>query len=228
MKKSIALLLALALCAVLLPVCAQDAPIVYVTIANGDLVLSQAKVAVEDVDNDGALTIADALYLAHENAFDGGAEAGFKAEIGQYGLMLTKLWGVENGVGYGYYVNNALAMGLADPVADGDYINAFVYTDLTAWSDTYSFFDQSACEPGEATLTLYTVGFDENYVPVHNALSGAELTINGEKTGVLTDENGRAVITVQEGDVVSAVCETGVLVPPCCVCRAAEEAEKAA
>ena len=198
MKKVLSIVLALLMLLAMIPasLAQETAPVVYVTIADQDLKLVQRPIVLHDTDNDGVLTIADALYLAHEEGYEGGAAAGFATQMGDYGLSITRLWGVENGGSYGYYVNNALAMGLADPVADGDYINAFVYTDLTAWSDTYSFFDQSACEPGEATLTLYTVGFDENYVPVHNALSGAELTINGEKTGVLTDENGRAAICV--------------------------------
>ena len=45
---------------------------------------AQIEVELTDVDEDGALTIADALYLAHEAAFEGGAEAGFADAMGEY------------------------------------------------------------------------------------------------------------------------------------------------
>lgn len=50
----------------------------------------------------------------------------------------NKLWGTENGGSYGYYVNNVSTWSLTDPVDEGDYVNAFVYTDLTTWFDTYA------------------------------------------------------------------------------------------
>lgn len=225
MKKAFSLLMALML---LLSVCVfaqaeeETQPVVYVTIANGELALCQEPVTVTDADGDGALTIADALYLAHEAAFDGGAEAGFAAETTEYGLTLTRLWGVENGGSYGYYVNNTAAMSLADPVADGDFINAFVYTDLTAWSDVYCFFDAETVAPGEVTLTLSAAGYDENWAPVTSPLAGAVITVNGEKTESVTDENGQVTLTVEAGDVISAVAEDATLVPPCCVAEDAQ------
>ena len=51
---------------------------VYVTVSNaGSLVLAQGAVTVTDIDNDGLLTVNDALYCAHEAKYDGGAEAGY-------------------------------------------------------------------------------------------------------------------------------------------------------
>lgn len=230
MKKTLAVLLAALMLLALVPAVAEEAeaPVVYVTIANGELVAAQIEVELTDVDEDGALTIADALYLAHEAAFEGGAEAGFADAMGEYGLMLTKLWGVENGGSYGYYVNNEAAMGLADPLEDGDFVNAFVYTDTAAFSDTYAFFDEFDALAGEVTLTLYAAGYDANWAPVTNPVAGAVITVNGEKTEAVTDENGKATLTVQAGDVVSAVSDSQPLVPPCCVILAVEDLEDAA
>ena len=230
MKKTLAVLLAALMLLALVPAVAEEveAPVVYVTIANGELVAAQIEVELTDVDEDGALTIADALYLAHEAAFEGGAEAGFADAMGEYGLMLTKLWGVENGGSYGYYVNNEAAMGLADPLEDGDFVNAFVYTDTAAFSDTYAFFDEFDALAGEVTLTLYAAGYDANWAPVTNPVAGAVITVNGEKTEAVTDENGQATLTVQAGDVVSAVSDSQTLVPPCCVILAVEDLEDAA
>ena len=101
----------------------------YVTIADKEknTPLVQKEVTVTDIDEDGKLTINDALYIAHEENFEGGAEAGYKTATTEYGLTLKVLWGTDNGNGYGYYVNNKSAWSLADEVTDGDYINAFIF-----------------------------------------------------------------------------------------------------
>ena len=97
---------------------ADDGTKVYVTIADkdGKLVLVQEAITVTDIDNDGKLTINDALYCAHEAKFEGGAAAGYLSEMTEYGLSLKKLWGTDNGSGYGYDVNNEGAMSLSDEV----------------------------------------------------------------------------------------------------------------
>ena len=201
---------------------------VYVTIAddNGKLVAAQEEIELSDADGDGAITINDALFNAHEVLYDGGAEAGYGSAEGDYGLMLTKLWGIENGGSYGYYVNNASAMGLADPVKDGDSVSAFVYTDTAAFSDTFCFFEEAiqddcvvfteAQSGNEITYTLLAATFDENWAPITVPVVGAEITIDGSKTGVITDENGKAAITVPDvGEhIISAVSDSQTLVPP--------------
>ena len=48
---------------------------VTVTIKNGGIVVARESVEVTDIDEDGALTINDALYCAHEKFYDGGAAA---------------------------------------------------------------------------------------------------------------------------------------------------------
>lgn len=201
---------------------------VYVTISDdsGKLVAAQEEIELTDVDGDGALTVNDALYNAHEKLYDGGATAGYGSDTGDYGLFITKLWGVENGGSYGYYVNTASAMGLTDPVKDGDSVSAFVYTDTTAFSDTFCYFEESVqedcvlfidAEAGkEITYTLVAATFDENWAPITVPVAGAEITIDGKKTGVKTDENGKATITVPAvgNHIISAVSDSQTLVPP--------------
>lgn len=193
---------------------------VFVTISDGSLALAFEEVALTDADGDGALTVNDALIAAHDKSFEGGAAAGYGSEATEYGLSMTKLWGIEdkNG-GYGYYVNNASAMSLADPVKAGDHIVAFVYTDTTAFSDTYSFFDVTEASASEVTLTLSSVGFDENWAPVTSPVEGAVITVDGNKTDVKTDADGKATVKVEgEGrHVVSAVSDAVTLVPPVCI-----------
>ena len=76
----------------------------------GMLVFCDAALEVSDVDDDGNLTVYDALYAAHQMGYDGGAAAGLDTGDFGYGLSLTKLWGVDNGGSYGYYVNDMAAM----------------------------------------------------------------------------------------------------------------------
>ena len=189
---------------------------VFVTIANGDLVLAYAEVALTDADGDGALTVNDALIAAHDSAFEGGAEAGYTSENTDYGLSMTKLWGVENGGSYGYYVNNASAVSLADPVKSGDHIVAYVYTDTAAYSDTYSFFDLVSSTDSGLTLTLSAAGYDENWAPITYPIEGATITVNGKASEYKTDAAGKVTVVLDGTGtfVISATSDTVTLVPP--------------
>lgn len=203
---------------------AEEQPLtanVYVTIANkGNLVVTQEKITVTDKDNSGTLTINDALYCAHEAKYEGGAAAGYASAVTQYGLSITKLWGDDSG-NFGYYVNNKSAYSLADTVKEGDYVTAFVYADLTAWSDTYCYFNVNTIttEAGkEISLTLSAAGYDSEGNSIVLPVEGATITLNGEKTEYKTDKDGKVTFTVdKEGSyVISAVSDKQILVPPVC------------
>ena len=186
-----------------------------------------------DIDGDGALTINDALYAAHTTYYDGGA-AGYGSAQSDWGLSMTKLWGIENGGSYGYYVDNASAMSLADPVSAGSYVAAFVYTDTAAFSDTYCYFDAqqitNGVVGGSVTLTLSAAGFDENFAPISYPVAGAEITIDGNGTGVYTDDNGVAVVPFSAAGVytISAHSDSQTLVPPVCLVSVGEYAPQTA
>ncbi len=221
--KFIAVLSAICLIAALFcfpAVAADNTATVYVTIANGSLVMTQKAVTVTDTDKDGKLTINDALYLAHEAGFEGGAAAGYAAASGSYGLSITKLWGVANGGSYGYYLNNVSAMGLTDPVKNGDYLTAFIYTDTTAFSDAYSYFNVNTAKSAageKLTLTLSSAGYDANWNPVVKPVADAVITVNGKDTTFKTDADGKVTLTLDAGTyTVSASSATAVLVPPVC------------
>lgn len=208
-------------CSLFVCVSAASETKVYVTVSDdsGALVMKADSVTVSDIDGDGSLTVNDALYCAHEQYYNGGASDGYASENTQYGVSLTKLWGVSNGGSYGYYVNNSMAMSLSDVVSDGDYINAYVYTDTAAWSDTYCYFDShnyTAEEGGSVRLTLKAVGFDEEYNPVSNPVSGAAIVIDGVKTEYVTAEDGSVSIALDKSGsfVISAVSDSQILVPP--------------
>ncbi|MDO4863077.1 MAG: hypothetical protein Q4A05_02805, partial [Ruminococcus sp.] len=191
---------------------------VFVTVADGEgkLAVAQEAVTVTDIDKDGKLTINDALVITHDKFYEGGSEAGYASSEGQYGLGLDKLWGTENGGSYGYYVNNAAAMGLADEVKSGDYINAFVYPDPSAWATTYyGWFDKNTAEAdegGEIEVTLMRASFDENYQMVPVAVEGAAITVNGSATEVKTDAEGKAKIKLDNAgkNIISAASPEGM------------------
>ena len=223
MKHTITLILTLCLLLSLFAIGAsaqKNHTIVTVTIAaQGELVATQVSVPVEDIDGDGEFTINDALYCAHEQVYEGGANAGYGYYSGEYGLSMSKLWGDESGA-YGYYLNNASCMSLADPVKNGDCITAFVYAS-SDWSDVYTYFDVSTktIEVGqEITLTLMAAGYDENWNPITYPVEGATLTFEGRKTGFVTDAQGKVTISPEAAGthIYSAVHDGMTIVPPVC------------
>lgn len=221
MKKLPAILLSLLMLmsALTVGVTAEDTAAVTVTIVDkGTLVLIAETVTVTDTDGDNALTVHDALLAAHEAYYDG--EAGYSAYEGDYGLAIGTLWGDISG-NFGYYRNNASCRSLTDPVAGGDSLVAFVYADAEYYSDMYTWFEPTVTtvEAGQTlTLTLSGAGFDANWNPITLPVSGAVITVNGEKADAVTDENGIATLTLDTAGevIVSAVSDTAVLVPPVC------------
>lgn len=217
-----------------LPTAAADSINVYVTISDseGKLVLAEEKTAVSDTDGDGKFTINDALYTAHEKKYKGGAKEGYSAVESQYGLSMEKLWGVENGGSYGYYVNNESALALLDEIKEGDKVNAYVITDLEGWSDKYCWFETDAKETAigdEIAVTLLYAGYDENWSPVTSPVENAVITLNGEKTSFKTDSEGKAVVKLDKsGDIlISASSEELILVPPVLKLSVSEPATEA-
>ena len=213
MKKFLCTLLALAL------ICgAAFAEVVNVTITNGqgEFCLACEPIEVSDVDGDGALTVYDALYCAHESKYEGGAAAGFGAEDQGYGPSLTKLWGEENGGSYGYYVNNSGCDSLATPIDEGVHVQAYAYQDLESWSDQFSFFEITEANGDALTLTLSGIGFDADWNEVVSPIAGAVITVDGADSGLVTDENGSVTLTISEdgAHIISATAADAVLVPP--------------
>lgn len=216
---SLALVFAMLICTVFaFASCGEVKDYVYVTIADGsgNLVMTHEKVELDD------LTINGALSAAHDKKYNGGASAGYASADSEYGMMLTKLWGVENGGAYGYYVNNTAAMSLGDAVKVGDNVYAFIYQDATTYADKYAYFDSFTAEAkkgDKVTLTLSYFTYDENWSLVTMAAEGATITINGEKSDIVTGADGKAELTFdKKGEyVISAVSSDAVLTPAVCV-----------
>jgi len=219
MKKLIAIVLA-----VMLFCSAALAENVYVSISDdqGKLLLTALEVNATDVNNDGVVSIYDALFAAHEAAYEGGAEAGFKTEDTEFGLSMLSLWGVDNGGSFGYYVNNNFVYSLLDAVTDGDHVQAYAFTDLETWSDTYSYFDRLFVDgANEFELTLTALGYDADWNIIAIPVEGAVITLNGAATEFITDAEGKASVSLSsDGEyVISAYSDNMTLVPPVCIAK---------
>jgi len=210
---------------------------IYVTIASeGSIVndknnsyVAQVPVTVTDRDDNGILTVDEALYATHEEYYEGGAEAGYNSYIGTYGLSLGMLWGKGTPgttATAGYWINNASCWSLEDSVKEGDYITAFNYCDTTGWSDSYSCFDKNEVEVEKgdtATLTLNAVGYDSDWNIVFSPYCGAKVIFLGEtvQEAMTTDENGQVIIRFNSSFSVGtyylmAYKEDGTIVPSVC------------
>lgn len=198
---------------------------VYVTIADntGKLAVRQQSVEVTDIDADGALTINDALYLAHEKYYKGGAEAGYATETGAWGLYLTKLWGDES-QWYGFYRNSEYSMGLGDPVVEGDFVDAFCYSDSKKHSDKYTFFNQRVIEVHrneEFTLKLKYLGYDADFNLVSGKVKNATIIDGSNDTEIKVNKKGAATLSLKAvgGHLITAKStkKKSVLIPPACM-----------
>jgi len=205
---------------------AESAPLsaeVYVSVSDdaGALVLACVPVTVTDLDADGLLTIHDALTAAHTAHHPDGA-AGYLAEASEFGLSMVRLWGIENGGSFGYYLDDASVWSLLDEVNVGAHVKAYAFTDLAAWSDTYAFFSAhhvDAAPAAEITLTLSCAAYDDAWNPVTLPVEGAQLLLDGTPIGAVTDAQGmvRLQFTEPGSYVISARSQTQTLVPPVCI-----------
>ncbi len=198
---------------------------VYVSVSDkGQLVSAQTEVTVTDIDGDHTLTVNDALWAVHEAVYSGGAKEGYSYYTHKdYGLSIGKLWGDSSG-NFGYYLNNKSCWGLADTVKNGDYLNAFVYSDSKNYSDKYCFFNNftaTADVNSDIELTLSSAGYDASWNPVTLPVANAEITVDGKATGVKTDANGKATIQISGAGehIISAVSASETLVPPVCTAQ---------
>lgn len=220
-------IISFALAVVLITACmsinafADNSATVFVSIADkGRLVVAMEEVTVTDIDNDGVLTVNDALYAAHESAFPDGASKGYGYyNHKDYGLSLGKLWGDSSG-NFGYYLNNKSCWSLADTVKSGDCLNAFVYSDSKYFSDKYCYFSASEISAdmnSDIVLTLNSAGYDENWNPVTVPVAGAEITVDGLSTGIKTDSEGKATIKISSsGTHIISATSSSTIVPPVC------------
>lgn len=184
---------------------------VYVTIASGGNIvedknggyMAQAPVTVTDLNADGMLTVDEALYVTHEEYYNGGAEAGYSSYTGFYGLAIARLWGngtEDSPAISGYYLNNTSCWSLADVVSEGDYITAFNYYDASGWSDKYAFFTDNKVvvnSGSSVALTLKYNGYDADWNPVTLPVEGANVVFLGNDDSEVLTTNADGQVTIE-------------------------------
>lgn len=189
---------------------------VYVTITNaGEICYDKdqnpvivRKINVSDKNSNGSIDIDDAFITIHEEA---GFSDGYATSEADWGLSISKLWGVENGGAYGYYVNNEIANGLMQTLENNDYLSAYVYKDASSYSDVYTYFNKETVDLKYDNTTLdfelsaYT--FDPvNYTPVILPVTDATITtLEDESITAKPDENGKVSLTFEAGKTYTVV-----------------------
>ena len=194
----------------------------YVTIVNaGEIVVANEFVEFEDFDKSGDYNIDEVLHAAHKQF---GKEEDYASSASDWGLSITKLWGVDSTVlGYApfmYYLNNQMVMtDLTQPVVEGERVNAFVFADQATWSDSYTYFESNVVKDGTLTTTIYKIVNDANFNPASVPAEGAEVFL-GETSIGKTDAEGKVTyklgseknfrLTVKGEGLVPNVCDVAV------------------
>lgn len=189
---------------------------VYITVSKygeiaGDKERKAIAAASIELNDKASYNLDDVFTAAHDLYYEGGADAGYASDNGEYGLYITKFWGDESG-NFGYQVNGGTepVMGLSHEVKDGDYIDVCIYKNTYPDTENYTKFDKVNKEVfvNEAVeLTLSEAGYDENWNTVFAPCSDADITVNGENRGIKTDKDGRATLSFDSAGeyIVSAV-----------------------
>ena len=146
-------------------------------------------------------TLDDAFKEAHELYYEGGAEAGYAAADSEWGLSVTKVWGDTSGK-FGYQMNlGAVSVwGPTQAVNDGDYIDLAVYENYYPDTESYAKFDayKKSVMGDKTELTLLESYYGENWETLFKPCENAEIFVNGTKTDILTDENGKCALAFDE------------------------------
>ena len=177
------------------------------------------------------VTALDALVKAHELAF---GDAFTKETAGEYlavgdGGWITKLFGEKTNA-CGFFVNQGYpndgtpssfggyngTMVTNTPLLSGDVVDFFTYSDVSYWSDYYTWVDAPAEMHVGQEVTATVTGFYASSAYLHKtpaelkaaakALEGAKLAWVDPETdavtvieGAVTDEKGQATFTVADG-----------------------------
>ncbi len=143
-------------------------------------------------------TIDDALKTFHDTYYEG--ESGYETyDSESFGLSLSKLWGVDNGL-FGYIVNGGkeMPLNLSHPVTDGTVIDAILYQNAYPDTESYTAFNKYSAETyikDSLELTLKKAGYDEAWNTVFSPCENASITINGKATDYKTNSDGQVSLS---------------------------------
>lgn len=191
----------------------------YITISDGGKIVESQNgdlVALAPIELIGqpTYTLDDAFKNAHEQ-YNKDGQSAYGTTDSQYGPMVSKFWGVENGGNYGYQINggDVFVMGPTQEVNDGDIIDAYIVVNDFQNIEAYAKFDKffvETKEGEEVVLTLSKATYDENFnmvfVPVNEAQIRLETVdptavMPGDGTaqaGLMTDENGKVTFVLNK------------------------------
>ena len=175
---------------------AEESANIHISITLDEKVLDE-DITVKDTNNDGKLTIEDALYTAHEQFYPGGAAAGYSDEL---------IWGKPCSGGYSLinpdeYPLEARPYNDRIEIRDGD---SFDWSMQCYNTDSYAFCMETCGEffDGEPVEQGTKINFSGIHFTMTDLgtepVEGIELLIDGKKTGIKTDAEGRAAFTLDE------------------------------
>ena len=196
------------------------------SIVNREIVLSEKE----------EYTLNDVFDALHQNYYDG--EEGYKTEMGDFGEYITRFFGDES-ENFVYYVNFGAedVWGPTHIVKDGDSIDFCINKSFYPDTESYTKFSSKeavAFIGDEVEFILEESSYTADgltFFPCADAL----LTVNGEETEALTNEEGKATLSFEDAGVyvVSAkktklVEEESVtaITAPYCVVTVSERPEK--
>ena len=198
MKKSVILFTALA--ASMIPFsafsvsAAEETANIHIKITLDETVLDK-DITVKDTNNDGKLTVEDALYTAHEQFYPGGAAAGYSDEL---------IWGKPCSGGYSLinpdeYPLEERPYNDRVEIRDGDVFDWSMHCYNTDSYALYTEFNGTSCieEPvAQGTKIIFNAVHHTHTEAGTEKVEGVEILINGQKTGIKTDKNGEAEISL--------------------------------
>ncbi len=185
----------------------------------GSLKVGLEPLTVTDADDDGVITVYDAIWCLHEAYYPGGAAKGFATERMQEGPAISLFWGEDNGGFYSWTVDGRMGKNLLEPLAEGSELYAFSYSDLPLCLDGFGSIHGNTVtkENGErgyeGVLTCTDVTGEE--FPV----AGAMILIDGiARGGIVTDDQGKFFVPLKESGsyLLTAVSADIPMIPPVC------------
>lgn len=140
----------------------------------------------------------DDLFLSLNKDYCMSGADGYESDVGEYGSYVKKFWNDDSG-NFGYQVNggNELVMDLSYRLKDNDFVDVCIYENTYPLTEAYSKFEdlRKSTECGaDVEVKLLVAGYDEDWNMVFSPCEDADITINGEETGIKTDTNGIAVL----------------------------------
>ncbi len=167
--------------------------------------MAYKEVTVTDADSNGRITVDEALKATHELYYTDGKNGYETYTSPEYGMSVTKLWGVSTDNTLFFVNGKGISTGVGDDeVKSGDSLYASVNADNTNYADWYTYFDETGktvCQDEEITINLK--GFQGMSGGTADNVAGVKVGIwkDGkfqQKGDAVTDSDGNAKVSFSE------------------------------